>query len=38
VKSGDVLGGVWYAIVVGGVSVVIGIFMLNETKDVDVNQ
>jgi len=38
VKSGDVLGGLWYAIVVGGVSVVIGVFMLKETKDVDVNQ
>ncbi|QET03990.1 MHS family MFS transporter (plasmid) [Cupriavidus pauculus] len=38
VKSGDVLGGLWYAIIVGGVSVALGIFVLKETKDVDVNQ
>lgn len=38
VKSGNVLGGLWYAIVVGGISVAIGIFLLKETKDVDVNQ
>ncbi|WP_020203791.1 MULTISPECIES: MFS transporter [Cupriavidus] len=38
VRSGDVLGGLWYAIVVGGVSVVLGMFLLKETKDVDVNQ
>ncbi|TDF63999.1 MFS transporter [Cupriavidus sp. L7L] len=38
VKSGSVLGGLWYAIAVGGISVVLGMFLLKETKDVDVNQ
>ena len=38
VKTGNVYSGLWYAIVVGGVSVVIGALFMRETKDVDVNQ
>jgi MFS family permease len=38
VKTGNVYSGLWYAIIVGGVSVVIGAVFMRETKDVDVNQ
>lgn len=38
VKSGNVLGGLWYAIAVGAVSVAIGVFLLKETRGVDVNE
>jgi len=38
VKTGNIYYGLWYAIVVGGVSVVIGAIFLRETKGRDVSQ
>jgi MFS family permease len=38
VKTGNVYSGLWYAIIIGGISVVIGVLFMRETKDVDVNQ
>jgi MFS family permease len=38
VKTGNVYSGLWYAIIVGGVSVVIGALFMRETKDADVNE
>ncbi|WP_321930958.1 MFS transporter [Paraburkholderia guartelaensis] len=38
VKTGNVYYGLWYAIVVGGVSVLIGALFMRETRDIDVNQ
>jgi hypothetical protein len=38
VKSGNVYYGLWYAIVVGGLSVAIGMLFMRETKDSDVDQ
>jgi MFS family permease len=38
VKTGNVYSGLWYAIIVGGVSVVIGALFMRETKDIDVSQ
>ncbi|CAB3806088.1 Sialic acid transporter NanT [Paraburkholderia ultramafica] len=38
VRTGNVYYGLWYAIIVGGVSVVIGAFFMRETMDVDVSQ
>jgi MFS family permease len=38
VKTGNVYAGLWYAIAVGGVSVVIGALFMRDTKNTDVNQ
>ena len=38
VKTGNVYSGLWYAIIVGGVSVLIGAIFMRETKDIDVSQ
>jgi MFS family permease len=38
VKTGNMYAGLWYAIIVGGVSVVIGALFMKETKNIDVNQ
>jgi MFS family permease len=38
VKTGNVYSGLWYAIIVGGISVVIGALLMRETKDIDVSQ
>jgi hypothetical protein len=38
VKAGNVYYGLWYAIVVGGISVLIGMLFMHETKDIDVGQ
>ena len=38
VKSGNVYSGLWYALVVGSVSVVIGAIFMKETKDRDVTK
>ncbi|MDN4574117.1 MFS transporter [Pandoraea cepalis] len=38
VKTGNVYYGIWYAIVVGGIAVLIGMVFMRETKDMDVSQ
>lgn len=38
VRTGNVYYGLWYAIVVGGVSVLIGALFMRETMDIDVSQ
>lgn len=38
VKTGNVYYGIWYAIAVGGVAVLIGALFMRETKDLDVTQ
>ncbi|MDB5726731.1 MAG: transporter [Novosphingobium sp.] len=37
VYTGDIFYGLWYPVVVTGVSLVVGIFCLKETKDVDLD-
>ncbi|MFP3333875.1 MFS transporter [Pseudomonas sp. SIMBA_064] len=38
VYTGDIFYGLWYPILVTGVSLVVGIFCLKETKDVDIDK
>jgi MFS family permease len=37
-KMGNIYGGLWYAIAVGGGSVLIGVLFMKETRNVDVSQ
>ncbi|MET3678015.1 MULTISPECIES: MFS transporter [unclassified Pseudomonas] len=38
VYTGDIFYGLWYPVLVTGVSLVVGIFCLKETKDVDIDK
>ncbi|MBC3410569.1 MFS transporter [Pseudomonas sp. SWRI107] len=38
VYTGDIFYGLWYPILITGVSLVVGIFCLKETKDVDIDK
>lgn len=38
VYTGDIFYGLWYPVLITGVSVVVGIFCLKETKDVDLDK
>ncbi|HEY4298668.1 MAG TPA: MFS transporter [Paraburkholderia sp.] len=38
VKTGNVYGGIWYAVVVGGIAVLIGVLCMKETRGTDVTQ
>ncbi|TLG88371.1 MHS family MFS transporter, partial [Pseudomonas edaphica] len=37
VYTGDIFYGLWYPVVVTGVSLIVGLFCLKETKNVDIN-
>ncbi|WP_231852615.1 MFS transporter [Bordetella petrii] len=37
IKTGNVYAGLWYPIIVGGIAVVVAMFFMRETKDVDVS-
>ncbi|MGE8386344.1 MAG: MFS transporter, partial [Pseudomonas putida] len=38
VYTGDIFYGLWYPVLVTGISLVVGIFCLKETKDVDLDK
>jgi hypothetical protein len=38
VYTGDIFYGLWYPVLITGVSLVVGIFCLKETKDVDIDK
>jgi hypothetical protein len=36
-STGDIYSGLWYPIVFAAMTLVLGIFLVHETKDVDIN-